>query len=163
MRSHSRTFIIIASLFIWAGLIIGISFIEAPIKFTAPGITLALGLGIGRLVFGIMNKVEIALCAIALVAMLLNGTTKKEWTLASLLTAILLLQTLWLLPALDVRAVDIIKGGNPPASNLHFLYVALEFGKLALLFVTAYMVHKLTVLQKHADRLKIHKLQELVS
>ena len=36
---------------IWLGLIIGISFIEAPLKFTAPGIMIPLGLGIGRRVF----------------------------------------------------------------------------------------------------------------
>src|SRR5699024_12458385 len=39
----------------WIGLIIGISFIAAPLKFTAPGITIPLGLGIGRRVFLAMN------------------------------------------------------------------------------------------------------------
>ncbi|WP_237562181.1 hypothetical protein [Glutamicibacter soli] len=33
------------------GLVTGISFIEAPLKFTAPEITIPLGSGIGRLVF----------------------------------------------------------------------------------------------------------------
>jgi hypothetical protein len=37
--------------FLWLGMVLAISFLEAPLKFRAPGITLALGLGIGRLVF----------------------------------------------------------------------------------------------------------------
>jgi hypothetical protein len=39
----------IAIPFIWFGAIGAISFMEAPLKFTAPNITLALGLGIGRI------------------------------------------------------------------------------------------------------------------
>ena len=35
---------------LWFGLVAAISFIEAPLKFQAPGITIPLGLGIGRLV-----------------------------------------------------------------------------------------------------------------
>src|SRR5690625_1468915 len=54
----------------WLGLIIGISFIEAPLKFTAPGITIPLGLGIGRRVFLAMNIVEVALGLVLLVALI---------------------------------------------------------------------------------------------
>ncbi|WP_207432061.1 hypothetical protein [Sabulibacter ruber] len=163
MRSHTLTFVSVAALFLWAGLIIGISFIEAPVKFTAPGITLPLGLGIGRLVFGVMNKVEIAFCAIALLAFLFNHASKLEWTLIAGTAAILLLQTFWLLPALDVRAVAIINGQNPPASSLHFVYVALEFLKFGLLLFTAGMVHKVTVTLKHKERLRYHRIQEMVA
>lgn len=35
----------------WFGMVVAISFLEAPIKFRAPGVTLAIGLGIGRKVF----------------------------------------------------------------------------------------------------------------
>lgn len=37
------------------GAIVAISFLEAPLKFLAPGITIPLGLGIGRLVFTALN------------------------------------------------------------------------------------------------------------
>ena len=37
--------------FVWLGTVLGISFLEAPLKFRAPGVTLPIGLGIGRLVF----------------------------------------------------------------------------------------------------------------
>lgn len=36
--------------FIWFGMIGAISFMEAPLKFQAPGITLSLGLSVGRLI-----------------------------------------------------------------------------------------------------------------
>src|SRR5699024_11214387 len=55
---------------IWIGLIIGISFIEAPLKFTAPGITIPLGLGIGRRVFLAMNIVEVVVAIVLLIALL---------------------------------------------------------------------------------------------
>lgn len=37
------------------GAIIAISFLEAPLKFLAPGVTIPIGLGIGRLVFTALN------------------------------------------------------------------------------------------------------------
>jgi hypothetical protein len=43
--------------FIWAGMLSGRSFLEAPVKFTAPSITLAIGLDVGRHVFAVFNKV----------------------------------------------------------------------------------------------------------
>ena len=46
---------------VWLGFVLGISFLEAPLKFRAPGITRELGLGIGKLVFGALNKVELVL------------------------------------------------------------------------------------------------------
>ena len=41
--------------FVWLGMVVAISFLEAPIKFRAPGITVPLGVGIGRLVFRALN------------------------------------------------------------------------------------------------------------
>ena len=44
---------------IWIGMLLGISFLEAPLKFRAPNMTTSLGLGIGQLVFGALNKIEL--------------------------------------------------------------------------------------------------------
>ena len=44
-----------AAIFVWLGMVLAISFLEAPLKFRAPGVTLQLGLGIGRLVFRALN------------------------------------------------------------------------------------------------------------
>lgn len=59
----------IAVPFVWFGLVGGISFLEAPLKFQAPNITIPLGLGIGRLVFFWLNKIEIALMILMLVSL----------------------------------------------------------------------------------------------
>jgi hypothetical protein len=40
-----------AVVFVWLGMVLAISFLEAPLKFRAPNVTLQIGLGIGRLVF----------------------------------------------------------------------------------------------------------------
>ena len=69
----------IASVFIWIGFICAISFMEAWIKFQALGITLSLGLGIGRLVFQALNKVEIILSIIIIVSMLFSGFNHFKW------------------------------------------------------------------------------------
>ena len=51
----------VAAVFVWLGMVVAISFIEAPLKFRAPGVTLPIGLGIGRLVFRALNGAELAL------------------------------------------------------------------------------------------------------
>ena len=47
----------------------------------------------------------------------------------------LIIETIWALPALDARAELYIKGQNPSASNLHFYYVGMEIIKVACLTI----------------------------
>lgn len=122
--------------FVWIGFVCAISFMEAWLKFRAPGITVPLGLGIGRLVFGALNKVE---CVFA-IAILLNIFMSKEVKRAKniyfiLPVIILIIQTSWLLPALDTRAQLHIDGAAVPPSNLHFWFVGFEVVKTVALFI----------------------------
>ncbi|MGV0798843.1 hypothetical protein ABQF26_17835, partial [Mycolicibacterium elephantis] len=55
---------------LWLGMVLAISFLEAPLKFGAPGVTLPIGLGIGRRVFKALNGVEVVLAAVLLAATL---------------------------------------------------------------------------------------------
>lgn len=64
--------------FIWFGMIAAISFIETPLKFKAPGMTHALGVGIGRLVFKVLNLVE------AVLAVLIVGAWTQQQELVTL-------------------------------------------------------------------------------
>ena len=50
-------------------MVLAISFLEAPLKFRAPGVTLQIGLGIGRMVFRALNTVE-SLLAVGILAAL---------------------------------------------------------------------------------------------
>lgn len=128
--------LVVVCTFLWIGFVAGISFLEAPLKFQAPHITLALGLGIGRLVFAALNKIEWVFALSIAISMLRHQgyrERKNVFFLAPLL--ILVAQTLWLLPALDARAELHIQGAPVPDSPLHLYYVAAEIVKLACLTV----------------------------
>jgi hypothetical protein len=127
----------IPAIFIWIGFLGAISFMESWLKFLAPGITVELGLGIGKLVFNGLNKIEWAM-AFAIIANLLWVKEKilsRKNRLILVPISCLLLQTFWLLPALDLRADLVIQGHTLPHSNLHYYYVGLEIIKLSCLFI----------------------------
>src|SRR5699024_12129318 len=60
-----------AVIFTWLGAVLAISFLEAPLKFRAPDVTIRIGLGIGRLVFRALNTVEVVLAGVLIVALVL--------------------------------------------------------------------------------------------
>lgn len=126
----------IAIPFVWFGLIGGISFMEAPLKFQAPNVTLPLGLGIGRLVFFALNKIEIFLAVLMIISFVKTGARESKFPILSLavICILLLLETVWLLPLLDARATLVISGEAAPFSNLHFVYIAFDAIKFILLF-----------------------------
>lgn len=72
--------------FVWIGFICAISFMEAWLKFRAPGITIPLGLGIGKLVFQALNYVEWGLVVLIFSNILY---TKEELGLLSKITLLL--------------------------------------------------------------------------
>jgi hypothetical protein len=49
-------------------MVLAISFLEAPLKFPAPGVTLHVGLGIGRPVFHALNSAEVLLAVVIVIA-----------------------------------------------------------------------------------------------
>ena len=134
---------------IWIGLVLGLSFIEAPIKFQAPGISTVLGLGIGRLVFGILNKIEITFAIVLLIAhyKLFQKVGKFYLTLLSVITIIVFIQSVYLLPLLDQRAELLISGSDVPDSMHHLLYIGMEVVKLLSLILLFIQVHKSDLLE----------------
>jgi hypothetical protein len=120
--------------FIWLGMVLGISFLEAPLKFRAPGISLPLGLGIGRLVFQALNRCELLFCGLMVTAIWSHPNAHNLPTMTSALAVVLALQTFWLLPKMDARALAIIEAqATVPASRLHLVYVVVEILKVILL------------------------------
>lgn len=134
----------IAAVFIWIGFVGAISFMEAWLKFRAPGVTLPLGLGIGRLVFGMLNKVELVLSIVIITSMVFSGINGFKWNYLFFLIPFLtiIVQNIWLLPALDARAEMHIQGQEVPASNLHFYYVGMEVVKVVCLFIFGIQLFK---------------------
>lgn len=131
--SRVRAVAQVATPFVWFGMVAAISLLEAPLKFRAPGITTALGLGIGRLVFQALNIAEFVLLAVLTVALLGVTIGRWRWVVTGGLWLLLLTQALVLRPLLDQRAQLIIDGGSPSESMLHLAYIALEGIKLVAL------------------------------
>jgi hypothetical protein len=129
---HAEQIAALAVPSLWCGLLLGISFIETPLKFRAPGITMALGLGIGRIVFRALNRVELVF---GLALVIVVARQADDWPLLAVaaLILVLLVQVLWLRPGLDRRALQVIAGDDVPASSLHLVYIALECVKLVAL------------------------------
>jgi len=121
--------------FTWIGLVVGISFIEAPLKFRAPGVTLPIGLGIGRLVFRAVNALE-ALLAVVLVAALATSYGRSAMTAALGGAVVMLAVQLSLVrPRLTKRSDAVLAGGAVPRSSAHHVFIALEVVKLVALLV----------------------------
>ncbi|MFC4945153.1 hypothetical protein ACFPFQ_16885 [Pseudonocardia sp. GCM10023141] len=123
--------------FTWLGMVLAISFLETPLKFRAPGITVPLALGIGRLVFRALAVAELALAtALTATLALSSGAVPggaATWMLTGLLWVVLAVQWGVLRPRLDRRTHIVLAGGSPPRSRLHLAYVALDVIKVVLL------------------------------
>jgi hypothetical protein len=50
--------VLTALLLLWAGVVIGVSFLAAPAKFAAPSLSLPVAMDVGRQEFGTLNLVE---------------------------------------------------------------------------------------------------------
>ncbi|MGM7697194.1 hypothetical protein [Microbacterium sp. A84] len=119
---------------VWIGLIIGLSFMETPLKFHAPGITTALGLGIGRLVFVALSVAGwIILVVLTLIAQARPRETRRGWLLIGVMWVIMAVESFVIRPALAARSDVIIAGGDPGESWLHYGYIAAELLLLAAL------------------------------
>ena len=122
--------------FVWFGFICSISFPEAPVKFSAPGVTLPVGLSIGRRVFSALNKTELGFLIVLAAAFFFKPNTRQaEYIFPLMLLLILLLQSIWLLPALGKRVDLILSGIKPPPSKLHWYYISGELLKMVSLFI----------------------------
>lgn len=124
---------------VWAGLIIGLSFLETPLKFLAPGITTPLGLGIGRLVFIALSIAGWAvLVLLTAVGLPRPRQPRAGWFLIGAMWAIMAVESFVIRPLLAARSDIIIAGGDPGQSWLHYGYIAAEL--LLLASLVAYIV-----------------------
>ncbi|HET8768889.1 MAG TPA: hypothetical protein VFM86_16305, partial [Pedococcus sp.] len=104
----------------------------------APGVTLPIGLGIGRLVFRALNLVEAALLAVAVVAAALGDTPTTAWVLVVVAAVVLAVQLLTVRPALNRRSDAVLAAADPPdapRSRAHLFYFGLELVKVLVLIV----------------------------
>ena len=122
---------------LYAGLILGVAFVATPAKFLAPHLALPVALEVGRYTFRILNRLEWAILGAMLVWGLIQAPGFQWWATLVAVSALVAIETAWLLPALDARAQIVIAGGTPPAASLHRLFVGLEAAKVILLLSSA--------------------------
>ena len=130
----------IAVAFIWSGMVLAISFIETPLKFRAPGVTLKVGLGIGRLVFRAFNVAEVALALLLVGAAFVDNPPRTVVVTGGAAVWALLAQTVVVRPRLTRRADLVLAGAEAPRSHAHYLYVGLEVVKLSALLATGFLL-----------------------
>jgi hypothetical protein len=121
-------------------MVVAISFLETPLKFRAPGITLELGLGIGRVVFHALNKVELLLMALVAVAVAGAGDVDPPTAAFVVAAVALVLQVFALRPTLDKRLARRVAGEELPKSTHHLVYIGLELAKVVALATFAVLI-----------------------
>lgn len=129
---------------LWCGMVMGISLLETPVKFTAaslkeavdPEVGRGIALDIGRTVFGAFNKVEIVWSVLSgvlffvLLSRFPGRMPHAALVLLPLLWMIVVFQSVVLVPALSARAQMVLDGLELPPAPYHNLYTATELTKL---------------------------------
>jgi hypothetical protein len=130
----------VAVVFVWLGMVAAISFIETPLKFRAPGVTLPIGLGIGRLVFRALNGCELVLAVVLIGAFFVAPPASGAVVAAGAAVVMLLAQVLLVRPRLTRRSDAVLAGVEGPRSRAHWAYVGLELVKVAGLLITGVLL-----------------------
>ena len=123
----------VAVVFVWLGMVLAISFLEAPLKFRAPNVTLQIGLGIGGLVFRALNTVEVVLAIVILVTTLASPPPAGAAAALAIAFAALALQIGAVRPRLNRRSDKVLAGLDAPRSRGHYVYIGLEAIKVLAL------------------------------
>jgi hypothetical protein len=129
-----------AVVFVWAGMVVGISFLEAPLKFRAPGVTLRIGLGIGRLVFRALNMCEVGFAALLVVVVVIGSHPSRVAASVGVAVLVLAVQLVVVRPILARRSNRVLAGEDVPRSIAHYWYLGLEVAKLAALVVAGMLI-----------------------
>jgi|GEM_PF-224973 hypothetical protein len=129
-----------ALVFVWLGMVVAISFIEAPLKFRAPGVTLPIGLGIGRIVFRALNGCELVFAVIIALALFTHSTTLALDVVLTVAIGGLFFQTVLLRPMLSRRTAAVLAGQDGERSGAHYAYVAIEVVKVIALIIAGVLL-----------------------
>jgi hypothetical protein len=125
---------------VWLGVIVALAFVETPLKFMAPGITVPLALGVGRIVFLALSIGSwIFLVAITLIGIARPRESRTGWMLIAGMWVVMAVESFVIRPQLAARTDVVTAGGDPGESWLHQGYIVAMV--LLLLQVLIYIVH----------------------
>jgi hypothetical protein len=130
----------VAVTFVWFGMVLAISFIEAPLKFRAPGVTVQIGLRIGRLVFRALNAVEIVLAVALGIAVSVDEPGGSVIVTSAIAILTLVVQLVLVRPRLNRRSDSVLAGANGTRSHAHLAYVVLEILKVSALVAAGVLI-----------------------
>jgi len=122
---------------LWAGAIVGLSFIATPVKFQAPHLTMPVALEVGRSTFAVFSNVELGFLIAIVIAAAFARPRRITAILLSAVAVQLLLERWWLLPELDARLSQILAGGAVTFTAAHWIYAVFDACKTALLICAA--------------------------
>lgn len=120
---------------VWAGIVIGLSFIEPLVRFSVAGVPRLINFELGRHVFAASQWVQACCAGLAIGAALVGRAPRWAWVCLALAVCALLIQMGFLFPVLNARAQTLIDGGVPSGYNPHTAYGVLEV--LKVLFLVA--------------------------
>ena len=95
---------------LWIGLLVGVCFIATPAKFQAQSLSLPAALDVGRSTFEIWNNIEWILVALVVPFLAYSDTRLHSVLAFGTVGALLLIQTMVLLPALNARTASTYLG-----------------------------------------------------
>lgn len=135
MKIQIKYPLVFAISFFWFGLMLAVSFLETPLKFQVPGMTLPIALELGKIMFGVSTNIQLGLMILIFVNFILNTKQlSKVMLLSSILLALILgLEKFWMLPVLDARADVLASGKGLPPTPLHDYFIYAEVAKLVLM------------------------------
>jgi hypothetical protein len=132
-RRPAAALLLAALALFWAGMLVGVSGLATPVKFSAPSLTLPVALEVGRVTFHLFSRVEWGLLLLLVAAGAAVRAPGLLWLGVALVAVTVLAEAAWLLPALDARVTAIIAGETPPPSADHVWYIVAEGVKLVAL------------------------------
>jgi hypothetical protein len=141
--NNSLLAVAVAAVFVWLGMVLAISFLEAPLKFRAPGVTIQLGLGIGRLVFRALNTCEVVLAVVMGFGLGLGRGPVCVWVAFGIAVAALAVQLMAVRPALQRRSDAVLADPDQATagrSHAHYVYVGFEGVKVVALLVSGILL-----------------------
>lgn len=115
---------------VWLGMILGVSFLAAPAKFMAESLTLPVALEVGRVTFGLFDRLEwlwtAALLAAAWRWHRRGWLDRRMAVTIAVILAIVVVQSFYFLPRLDARVGQVMAGEALEPSPLHTISGAFE-------------------------------------
>ena len=128
---------------LWAGLIIGISFIATPAKFLAETPSFGQLLEVGKVTFNTFRYIEIFLFILLSFYVIRHRKCSLVCRYFLLLLGLLMIaQYGYLLPSLDARVDSLVQGLTVDPSLVHVAYVDVELLKLVALLITGMVANR---------------------